>query len=52
MIEWKGGSIMEKIIDYIEIKIVEQCNMNCIACSNFGNIARSEEYGISEYEKD
>lgn len=40
------------MLEYLETKITEHCNLRCSLCCNFGNIAKEEEYGLASYEMD
>lgn len=39
-------------IDYLGIKLVNHCNLNCIRCNNFSNISPEDGYLAKELEKD
>lgn len=39
-------------LDYIEIHLVEHCNLNCQCCSHFSQLAEKEFLDISIFEKD
>lgn len=40
------------VLNVLEVRIVEYCNYHCVACGAFSNIAKGEEYGVEQYEKD
>lgn len=40
------------VLNVLEVRIVEYCNYHCVACGAFSNIAKGEEYGSEQYEKD
>ncbi len=39
-------------LNYLEINIIDCCNMNCKGCSHFANIASKEIKSFKQYEKD
>lgn len=39
-------------LDYLEIKLIDYCNLNCRACIPFSNIANHGLYDIDEFNKD
>lgn len=47
---YKYGEV--NYLDYLEISIVEHCNMNCKGCSHFSNLAPKTMSYFSEYVKD
>lgn len=42
----------QAFIEYIDIHIVEHCNLHCFSCSNFSQIAEEEYLDINSFEKD
>lgn len=40
------------IFEYIEIDLVEHCNLKCKYCSHFSNIAEKSFYDVKKYEED
>lgn len=42
----------QRVLNYLEAKITEHCNLRCSVCCNFGNIAKKEEYGLQYFEND
>ncbi len=47
-----NNNIKGKCLKYVEIHIVEHCNLNCKYCGHFSCIADEEYYDVKEYEKD
>lgn len=48
-----GDKTMENVIEYLEVGIVEYCNLNCKGCSHFSPLAGKTEYiSVNEYEQD
>lgn len=39
-------------LDYLEINIIDSCNMNCKGCSHFANLASSRIKNFNEYHRD
>lgn len=39
-------------LPYLEIPIVEHCNLNCKGCSHFSPIAKPKEYELDRFKKD
>jgi organic radical activating enzyme len=39
-------------LNSIEIKIVEHCNLNCVGCYSYSNIAKKDIYPIVQFESD
>ncbi len=39
-------------LPYLEVQLVNHCNLNCRACSHFSNIAEPYYYNIFDYEND
>ena len=40
------------VLEYLEVKIIENCNYRCSGCAGWGNIAQREVYDIEQYECD
>ena len=40
------------VLEYLEVKIIENCNYRCSGCAGWGNIAQREVYDIEQYEED
>ncbi len=61
-IEWKGNDndifwmniSGKEILPYLEVNVVDSCNLNCKACTHFSNLYTNEDgdYGIECFEKD
>lgn len=44
---------MENILEYLEISIVEYCNLNCKGCSHFSPLANSDDFvELDEFKRD
>ena len=39
-------------IDFIEIHLAENCNLNCYSCTHFSQLAKEEYYNIDIFERD
>lgn len=39
-------------LDYLEINIIDSCNMNCKGCSHFANLATKQMKSFDQYHKD
>jgi MoaA/NifB/PqqE/SkfB family radical SAM enzyme len=43
---------LQKCIHYLEISVVDHCNLNCKYCANFSPLAQKTYLDIIDYEKD
>lgn len=49
----KSSIIFKKSnLKYIELHLAEHCNLNCVGCGHYSNIAKEEYADIEQYKKD
>ena len=41
-----------KDLDILEVKINKYCNLKCIACGTFSNLAQHEDYPVEQMKED